>query len=168
MSRNRRNYDRAAYEKNRGNTKAGRRTQEEYVYGNTVRKIDFGWEEEPVRKPDPKVRKNREKAKHMSAGYVLFLAAALCAAGFILVHYIQLQSNLTALTQTVAAKERELSRLRLSNDEEYNRIISSIDLEEIRRIAIGELGMDYAEEGQIVNYDNNSRDYMRQVTGSGK
>ena len=75
----------------------------------------------------------------MSAGYVMFLAAALCAAAFILVNYIQLQSDLTTLTKTVADMESELNGLKLSNDEEYNRIISGIDLEEIKRVAIGQL-----------------------------
>ena len=78
MSQNRRSYNRAAYDKNRRGTVS--RRQNEYIYGNTVRKLDFGWEEAPVRRPDPKVRKNRERARHMSAGYVLFLAAALCGA----------------------------------------------------------------------------------------
>ncbi len=162
MGQNRRSYNRAANDKNRRGTSAGKR--QEYIYGNTVRRVDFGWEEAPVRKPDHKIRKNREKARHMSAGYVLFLAAALCACALFLVNYIQLQSQLTAMTRQVARKESELNQLKLSNDEEYNRIISSIDLEEVRRVAMGELGMVYAEEGQIVTYDNQSRDYMRKVT----
>ncbi len=83
-------------------------------------------------------------------------------------NYIQLQSDLTTLTKTVADMESELNGLKLSNDEEYNRIISGIDLEEIKRVAIGELGMGYAEEGQIVEYENQEGDYMRRVTGSGK
>ena len=56
MSQNRRSYNRAAYDKNRRGTVS--RRQNEYIYGNTVRKLDFGWEEAPVRRPDPKVRKN--------------------------------------------------------------------------------------------------------------
>lgn len=110
------------------------------------------------------VRKNREKALHMSAGYVLFLATALLTAGFILVNYIQLQAELTGLTKTVAAKESELNSLKVENDEAYNRVVNSIDLEEIRRIAIQELGMIYAQEGQVVIYENEGHDYMRQVT----
>lgn len=104
----------------------------------------------------------------MSAGYVLFLAAALCTCAWILVNYIQLQSELTAMTKTVARRESELNQLKLANDEEYNRIISSINLEEVRRIAMGELGMVYAEEGQIITYEGNRSDYMRKVTGKGK
>lgn len=169
MSQNRRNYKKATYEETR-RAQSGR-SRGEYVYGNTVRQItpQEQWEEVPVKKsPHPVVRKNREKARHMSAGYVMFLAAALCVAAYILLNYVQLQSDLTNLTKTVADKESELNSLRLSNDEEYNRIISSIDLEEIKRIAIGELGMSYAQEGQIVEYENAEGDYMRQVTGSGK
>lgn len=46
--------------------------------------------------------------------------------------------------------------------------MSGIDLEEIKRVAIGELGMTYAQEGQIVEYENEEGDYMRRVTGSSK
>ena len=46
--------------------------------------------------------------------------------------------------------ESELNSLKLSNDEEYSRITSNINLEEVKRIAIGELGMTYAAEGQVI------------------
>lgn len=164
MSRNRRNYGKAAYDKNRN----GRRRQEyvDYVYGNTVRRISQQeWQAEPIRRQAaPNVRKNREKARHMSLGYVTFLVAAMCAAAFVLIHYIQLQAALTQMTKTVAAKEVELNNLKLANDEEYNRILSGINLEDIKRIAIGELGMTYAQEGQIVTYTNEKNDYMRRVS----
>ncbi len=67
------------------------------------------------------------------------------------------------LANQVAKKESELNRLKLSNDEEYSRITNSIDLEEIRRIAIGELGMTYAKEGQIESYSSEGNDYMRRA-----
>ena len=102
----------------------------------------------------------------MSAGYVIFLAVAMCAAALILVNYIQLQADLTNRTRSVANKQSELNNLKVANDEEYNRILSSIDLEEIKRIAIGELGMTYAQEGQIVLYSNEGSDYMRKVPES--
>lgn len=138
---------------------------EEYIEGNTVRKLEPQRQPEvPVRKPHHEVRKNRDKARHMSIGYVLFLATALCAAAFILVNYIQLQSDLTNLTESVAAKESRLNYLKVSNDEEYSRIVNSVDLEEVKRIAMSELGMIYAQEGQIVEYEGRNNDYMRQAT----
>lgn len=163
MSRNRRNYEQATYDKN-SDVRRGR-NRGEYIYGNTVRKMnpEMPVEDVPVRKPAPAVRKNREKARHMNFGYVLFLAAAMCAAAFVLIHYIQLQGELTQKTKTVAFKEVELNNRKVANDEEYNRIMSGIDLEEIKRVAIGELGMTYAQEGQIVTYTNEKNDYMRQT-----
>ncbi len=137
-----------------------------YVYGNTARRTEIQrrLQEPPKRPVQNEVRKNRDKAHHMSMGYVLFLAAALVAAGLILVNYVQLQAELTNLTKTNASKVSELSSLRLANDEAYNRVLNSIDLEEVKRIAIGELGMVYAQEGQIYKYDNEGTDYMRKVT----
>ena len=166
MSQNRRNYRQATYEKNRSANTG--RNRDVYVYGNTVRKFDVEreWETAPQRQVQPSVRKNRDKARHMSAGYVIFLAVAMCAAALILVNYIQLQAELTNRTRSVAGKQSELNDLKVANDEEYNRILSSIDLEEIKRIAIGELGMTYAQEGQIVLYSNEGSDYMRKVPES--
>lgn len=163
MSRSRRNYRTSSYGRNR-NANAARVTRSAYVYGNTAREIEITREiEEPRRQPRPQVRKNRERARHMSAGYVLFLAAALCTAALVLVNYIQLQAQLTNLTKSVASKESQLNSMRIANDEEYNRIINSINLEEVKRIAIGELGMTYAEEGQIITYTNERNDYMRRA-----
>ena len=155
-----------------------------YVYGNTARKTEYGKTAytteygntarrtelqrqllEPPKKPvQNEVRKNREKAHHMSMGYVMFLAAALIAAGLILVNYVQLQAELTNLTKLNATRLSELSNMRQANDEAYNRVLNSIDLEEIKRIAIGELGMVYAQEGQIYNYNSEGNDYMRRIT----
>ena len=145
---------------------SGGRNRNSYVYGNTAHKLDVQREmEAPRRELSPAVRRNREKAKRMSAGYIAFLAVALFISAGILVNYIQMKAELTTKTRTVAAKESYLNDLKVANDEEYNRVLSSIDLEEIKRVAIGELGMVYAEEGQIIFYENEGNDYMRQVSG---
>ena len=136
-----------------------------YVYDNLARSQDFvrTLEEEPRRSISNEARKNREKAHHMNLAYVLFLIAALCCTGVILVNYLQIQSEVTRKAEVIASLEKDLNDLRLSNDEEYNRILSSVDMEEIKRIAIGELGMTYAREGQIQTYTNEGNDYMRRV-----
>lgn len=136
-----------------------------YVQGNTVRKLDVTREIErrPQTKVSNRTRKNRDKARHMSAGYVLFLCAALVATGIILANYIALQSDITNSVQHISRLEKELNELKLSNDEEYSRITSSVDLEEIKRIAIQELGMQYAEEGQIISFASENNDYVKQI-----
>ena len=135
------------------------------VEGNTSRQPDVRRinEEAPRKKLSNQARKNRERAYHMDLGYVVFLAAALFVAGYVLIGYIQMQADITTQVETIARLESELNSLRLANDEELTRINSSVDLEEIKRIAIGELGMVYATEGQIVNYTNEGSDYVRQL-----
>lgn len=148
-----------------GHQAGGRAQMNHYIQGSAVRKLDVTREIEqsPKKKLSNTARKNREKAEHMSLGYVLFLSIALFATGCILVGYIGLQSDITNSIKRIAALEGELNDLKLANDEEYNRITSSIDLEEVRRIAIQELGMQYAEEGQIVVFQSENNDYVKQM-----
>ncbi len=135
-----------------------------YVQGNVVRKLDVQkqMEQPPRKKISNATRKNREKAFYMNFPYVLFLASALVVMGIVLVGYIQLQADITNSVKNISKLESELNDLKLENDEAYSRITSSVDLEEIRRIAIGELGMRYAKEGQVIEYSVDGSDYVKQ------
>lgn len=146
-------------------TRTQQRQRMTYIEGNTARQLDVrrAIEEEPRRKLSNQTRKNRERARYMNLGYVAFLGIAMLIAGYVLIGYIQMQADLTAQVEQIARLESQLNNLRLSNDEELARVNSSVDLEEIKRIAIGELGMVYATEGQIVNYSYEGSDYVRQV-----
>ena len=135
-----------------------------YIDGPAARQLDVrrAIEEEPRRQLSHDTRKNRERAHHMNFGYVLFLALAMLVAGYVLIGYIQVQADLTAQLEQIASLESELNYLKLYNEDELARINSNINLEEIKQVAIGELGMVYAEEGQIVFYENEGSDYVRQ------
>lgn len=140
---------------------AERKKKSPYIYGNTARNL----QEElnvPRKILSNETRKNREKAHHMNIGYILFLSGALFACAICLIGYVQKQSELTAKIAQVSKLEKELNTLKLSNDEMYTRIQSNVNLEEIRKIAIEELGMTYAEEGQVILYQENKKDYMHQ------
>lgn len=136
-----------------------------YVQGSTVRKIrpDRENTQHPKKKVNNSVRKNRDRAKNMNAGYVLFLGMALVATGIILVYYIGLQSDITNSVKHISTLESQLNDLKVENEENYSRISSSVDLEEIRRIAIQELGMQYAQEGQIISFASENNDYVKQM-----
>ena len=65
-----------------------------YVYGNTARKAVAPAPQRPARAPKKvsrQVQQNRDKALHMSKGYVAFLAIAAVVALFTCVYYLQLQ-----------------------------------------------------------------------------
>lgn len=136
-----------------------------YVQGNTARRLQAvpAVKEVPLRKVNTRVRKNREKAKHMSIGSVLSMALAMVAAAFILTRYLGLQADITNSIKHIAALESQLNELKLDNDENYSRITSDINLEEVKRVAIQELGMTYAKEGQIITFNGEGSDYVRQT-----
>ena len=143
-----------------------RRTHDSYVEGNTVRKINVAEEiQKPIERKENRenVRKNQHNAFRMNFGYMVFLIGALAVSAMILMSYISLQSDIIIATKRVASLERELNNLKLSNDEDYARAASSVDLEQIRSVAIGELGMKYAKEGQIINVSGEGSDYVRQL-----
>ena len=55
-----------------------------------------------------------------------------------------------------------LQRSEAVNDAAYSKAIVSVDLDKIRDIAINELGMVYANQDQIVTYEKQDKDYVRQ------
>jgi cell division protein FtsB len=146
-----------------------RRTPDYYVqsiHGNTV-KVLRPAPDRLVLIPDKKSkaiqRKNRDKARYMNLGYVFFLVCALAVMMLPISIYIGLQADVTNSIKEISRLERELNSLKLENDENYSRITNNVDLDYIRRVAIQELGMTYAREGQIIDFSSNQSDYVRQL-----
>jgi len=138
--------------------------EKRYVYGNTARKINNPQRRDDIPLHVQKRAQAKRRAHRMSFGYLLFLTLAVVATGVILTWYITLQAQIKNSVKTVSTLEAKLNTMRQDNDEAYNKAVSSLDLEEIKRIAIGEYGMTYATEGQIVEYSNEGgNDYVRQV-----
>ena len=138
-----------------------------YIDGNVVRQVQAQPKRRPERQPDTRTlsntaRRNREKALHMTMPYVMFLTAAAIAAVFLCVQYLQLQAQGTTYRSTIAGLESELSAVRLANDNAYEEAMSSVNMEQIKEIAIHQLGMVYADEGQVILYNNRDGDYIRQ------
>ena len=153
-----------------------------YVEGNTVRRL----QEVPDRRPaasrgqsveyksttrtvtagrqgvSRETRRNREKAMSMGRGFVTFLAVVSVAVLFCCVNYLQLKSELTGRIKTVAGLESEWSQLKEENDAYESQVTSEVDLNQIKKIAIGRLGMNYPTDSQKKTYSVPSNSYVRQ------
>lgn len=144
------------------------RNRQTYVNGTAVRKLQVV--ENPKRDrrsrqaQRPRVHRTPrlEKVSYLSVGYTLFLAAASVLALWVCAGYLKLQADNTARMKNIVALESQLSNMRAENDDEYNRVTTSVDLDEIRDIAINELGMVYAGADQVILYDGQGSDYVRQ------
>ena len=164
---------------NTGRSAGQGRMRDAYVYGAAA--PQRGWEyEQPQRDRDRRqergsvqqqasrqsrmiARRNRERAAHMNPGYLIFMAVLMGAMCFILISYIRLQADLTSSVKSISSLESQLSTLKAANDEKYNKINSSIDLDEIKYTAVTKLGMRYAQKDQIIRVQNDSEDYVKQV-----
>ncbi len=135
-----------------------------YVYGNTVIDIKKALDEEPNEEARKKIRKKPESTVHLNLGYVIFLTVVFGILGVILTGYIRLQADITESTRNVAELESRYLSMKLDNEQEYERIVNSVDLEEVKRVAMQELGMHYATEGQIITYTDTMSDYVRQYS----
>ena len=147
-----------------------------YVNGNTVRELDAQpqrreridrnrIEEERRRKNRRNAaRRNRERAMYMSPGRVVFLSACVGLSAIAAVSLIQIQSQITQRMKTIAALESQLSDLKADNDAKYKEIVTSVDLDHIKDVAINELGMTYAAEDQIVYFSVENENFMDQYS----
>ncbi len=146
------------------------RTDQEYIYGNTVRRESYDYyDEQQVRQRDEERRarrqagrRTRESALRMDLPYLIMLTVASIAALIICCSYLRVQSSITTSIKNIEAQERHLEELRSENDALETRINSSTNLEHVFRVATEELGMVYARSNQIIVYDRTENEYVRQ------
>ncbi len=140
----------------------GRRSY--YVEGSVAPKNAPEREQDPrIRRVNHAARRNRDRARRMNLGYVFFLSIAVCITAITLLGYIKAVSALTISARRVADMEKELNEMILTNDENLARINASVNLEDIKQVAVNELGMTYAKEGQVVVVGSEGSDYVRQL-----
>ena len=109
-------------------------------------------------------KRNREKALHMSKAYVVFLTTCVIISAFAAGYYIQAQAQVTNRMHEVAALESQVTDIKTDNDARLKRIETSVDLDYIKDVAMNQLGMKYAQEGQIVYYTVDNSNYMNQYS----
>ena len=148
-----------------------------YVNGSTVREMEVS----PVRRaerPNRKqleeqrrkkhrrnaARRNRQRALYMSKSYVMFLTMCVAIVAFAAVSLIQIQSQVTQRMEHIAALESQLTDLKADNDARYKEIVTAVDLEYIKDVAMNELGMQYATEEQVIYYSVENNNFMDQYS----
>lgn len=138
-----------------------------YVYGSAVPKPVYEperreYQPERRKKVSSQVKENRRQAMGINKAYVVFLTFAAVVMLIVCVNYVQLRSELTSRSKHITALQEELVALNEENTTKYNSIMDAVNLEEVREKALNELGMVYASESQVVEYDNPTGDYIKQ------
>ena len=139
----------------------GRRRQA--IEGNTARKLQAREERVYRRQERSHVyAEHAQKIQYTTVIYTIFLVMAAAMVLWSCVTYLQLQAETTSRVKNIASLETQLEDLKKENDDNYTRIMTSVDLDYIRDVAINELGMVYANEDQVILYDGGTKDYVRQ------
>lgn len=172
----------------RHTTARKRRPENVYVDGNTVRKVQeipepreyrqpersarrkkakpqLKIEQEVIRQrraPSKEVQRNRTKANSMNRNFAVFLAVLGVVIVFSSINYLRLKTECTSKRSQIASLESELAELKEDNDAYESQVASNIDLERIRKIAIGRLGMRYPTNQQTETYTTEGGSYVRQ------
>jgi ABC-type microcin C transport system duplicated ATPase subunit YejF len=142
-----------------------------YVHDNLARKAE---RKEKAERRLRRVNLQNEKRARLSedaharmnygidfASAFVLTIALVCIIGYAL-NYLTLSSQITELDKQVSTLSSTLDELTSENDEAYAAIDSSVDLGEVYRVAVSELGMVYPDENQVVTYDYVEEGYVRQ------
>lgn len=138
----------------------------EYVSGSAARQLQAVPERKRVEKENKKlsqaVKANREKAKQISFGYMLFLAMATVALVVVCVSYLKLHADIAETKSNINTISTSIDTLTAQNDSLDYSINSYTDINYIIKVATEELGMVQASKGQVSYYTSTESEYMKQ------
>ena len=143
-----------------------------YTDGNTVRKVATAVPKtvEPERKQEKRVDTHKRTYKNPNEGltisipYVMFLFVAACAVIVLCMQYINLNSEINKVSDSIISMEKSIDTLKAQNDAVEYEIDSSVDMETIIKTATEELGMVQVNENSIRFYTSTEGEYMKQFT----
>lgn len=107
-------------------------------------------------------RRRREKTKTMDGASLVMLIVAVALTFYVSIQYIQVQTSMTQLSKSVAAKESEVAKMTKDNNAALEEISRAYDLSYVYKIATKELGMVFPNKDQVIRYNSRKSDYVKQ------
>lgn len=142
---------------------------QEYTYtsGNTVRKVQPSYVP-PVKEPKKAARRKRYvRPKQladqgvMTGAYVAFLSAISIIVLFTSYQYLSISSVVSSKSSEATALQKNVSNLKMDNDATLGIVNQTVNMESVKFRA-QELGMEFMENEQVVNYKTSTEDMMKQ------
>lgn len=157
---------------------ASRRTMY-YTDGSVVRKREVA---EPVRHGNrrerdyhvttyPRAAAKAERSLGFDGRYmfaITFMTVVMLVSCFVM---LKIQNDVSTYERQILSLQNQLQTVQSDNIAFENTLNNMYSLEEIYKVATGELGMIYSQEGQIVYYESARDDYVTQykdVPATGK
>ncbi|MGN0317637.1 MAG: hypothetical protein ACI4E1_06820 [Lachnospira sp.] len=119
--------------------------------------------EEEERRIEKKRRESRARRNNrLTFMYTMILVVATTAIFTICYQYLNMQSNVKNNAEELKRLQSELNTMKLENDAYEDKIEASVDYDNLYKIAVEELGMQYPKRSQIVSYDSQISEYVKQ------
>ncbi|MBQ5953006.1 MAG: hypothetical protein IJL47_03030 [Lachnospiraceae bacterium] len=135
-----------------------------YIDGNTVRvreTLPARREEEEILRVSVQPEQRPVRVR-INVPYVLTLLVVTLLFGYLCFSYLKVNASINASMNRIASLEQQLVKARAENAVMENRLSAQMDLEEVFRIAVEEMGMVYPDENEVVEYTEQMREYVRQ------
>ena len=132
------------------------------VEGNTVRV-----QARPEHSAEQEIRVHEQQKAvparvRVNVPYVLMLLAVTLLFAYLCFSYLKVQASINASMNRIANLEEQITKVRSENAVRENRLSAQMDLEEVYRIAVEEMGMTYPGENEVITYPEQMREYVRQ------
>ena len=114
------------------------------------------------RRKNPRLLRNRARARRMGIGYITFLMAASVISVFLCVQFLSLKAEVTTQLREIALMDSKLAQMRTDNDAYYKKTLASVTIEDVREAATERLGMHYPSADQVRYYTTDENSYVRQ------
>ncbi|MCR5097521.1 MAG: hypothetical protein K6B14_01080 [Lachnospiraceae bacterium] len=118
--------------------------------------------EEEKRRRKKQTRKNVRALRSGRLTAVYVSTFVLLFAGFF-GGYVHYETSISSRMKSISALEKEIADMKAYNAAAQSRIDTNTDINRIKKIALKDYDMVYANSGQIVYYDIAPEDYMSQI-----
>ncbi|MFI3237662.1 MAG: hypothetical protein R3Y47_06480 [Lachnospiraceae bacterium] len=135
--------------------------------GNTAYALDRQVDRSANRKVRERIAnehmvKNQVVVRRMHVPSIMFAVASFALLCMVVFSYLNMRSDIVSLSSRATSLQSSISTLSADNDEKYAGILASVNLDDIKAVAINELGMVYAKQDQIIQYEARIDDYVQQ------
>lgn len=139
-----------------------KQTSYSYIGDSLARQAEPVREHRPVTKEEIQIRRNRERSRSMSPAFVVAMTLVIGITFAICLNYLSIQNEVNRTMRSIASLENTYDTLKKENEALDLSISAYQDYAYIYDVAVNELGMRPAGKDQIVTFDLEESEYVKQ------
>jgi hypothetical protein len=108
------------------------------------------------------IRRNRRNIAYLTPAYMAFLGIMIAALFFAVTMVVSVSGQITNAEKKLANMTSQLNTIKSDNNAARVYLEKNVDINEVYEIAVGEYGMIYPAEEQIIRYQQKEGSYVVQ------